>query len=162
MSSTPVNSIAPTTHVASLDQHAIRRGVNAAWRRALLLSTITCAAGVALAFSHEYESLFGLAVVAIAVFLGAASVTSGPGFGFVLGFTFGLSCFATGLPWLFNLLDPREAPLAAVLLPTLLIGALSVPTRSSAHALRFGAIGCDTVIAGGTANHRVRLAAPSR
>ncbi len=69
-----------------------------------------------------------MAFVAIAAFFGAASVTSRPGFGFVLGFVFGLSCFATGLPWLFNLLDPREAPLAAVLLPTLLIGALSVPT----------------------------------
>ena len=128
MSSTPVNSIARTTRVASLDQHAIRRDVNTAWRGALSLLAITCVAGAALAFSHEYESLFGLAVVAIAAFLGAASVTSRSGFGFVLGFVFGLSCFATGLPWLFNLLDQREAPLAAVLLPALLICALSVPT----------------------------------
>ncbi len=128
MSSTPVNSIAPATHLASLRQHALRGRVNAACRSVLSLLTISCVAGVALAFSHEYESLFVLAPFAIAAFLGAASVTSRRGFGFVLGFAFGLSCFATGLPWLFNLLDQREAPLAAVLLPALLIGALSVPT----------------------------------
>ncbi|HKO68781.1 MAG TPA: apolipoprotein N-acyltransferase [Burkholderiaceae bacterium] len=128
MSSTPVNSIAPATQVASLGRHALRGRVNTACRSVLILLTISCAAGAALAFSHEHEALFMLAPVGIAAFLWAASVTSRRAFGFVLGFGFGLSCFATGLPWLFNLLDQRDAPLAAALLPALLIGALSMPT----------------------------------
>jgi apolipoprotein N-acyltransferase len=128
MSSTPVNSIAPATHVARLGPHAVARHAGRDWRDALGSLTISCAAGVALALSHAYESLFALALLAIAAFLGVASVKSHRGFGFVLGFAFGVSCFAAGIPWLFSLLDQREAPLAAVLLPALLIGALSVPT----------------------------------
>jgi apolipoprotein N-acyltransferase len=81
-----------------------------------------------MAVAHEYEWMFPLALVATAGFLGSASAARRRGFGFVLGMIFGLACFGTGLPWLFSLLDHREAPIAALLLPTLLICALSVPS----------------------------------
>ena len=128
MSSTPLSSITPTAQAAWADQHATARRIETDWRSALVSFIASCVAGIALAFSHEYEALFPLALVAIAGFLGVASIARRRAFGFVLGFVFGVSCFGTGLPWLFDLLDRREAPLAAWLLPALLIAALSVPT----------------------------------
>ena len=114
--------------VAWPDSHAAVTPIEANRHAALVFPAISCVAGAALALAHEHEWLFPLALVAIAAFLGAASASNRRGFGFVLGLAFGLSCFATGLPWLFDLLDRREAPLVAALLPALLIAALSVPT----------------------------------
>ncbi|MGZ8994432.1 MAG: apolipoprotein N-acyltransferase [Burkholderiaceae bacterium] len=85
-------------------------------------------AGVALALSHEHEWLFPMAFIAIATLVGTASAARRRGFGFMLGLVFGLSCFSAGLPWLFGMLDHRESPLAASVLPALLIVALSLPT----------------------------------
>ncbi len=121
VSSTPLSPIIVAPRVSSRAQR---------WRTydappAFL--AVSCAFGFALSVAHEYENLFPLALLSIAVFLGAASTTTRRGFGFVLGLAFGLSCFGAGLSWLFDLLDHREAPLAATLLPLLLIGALSVP-----------------------------------
>ncbi|MBA2412599.1 MAG: apolipoprotein N-acyltransferase [Burkholderiaceae bacterium] len=128
MISTPVSWIAPAPRDARANQSTSVMRVQAhrfAW---LISLAITCGAGVVLAFAHDYEWLFPLAFLAIAVFLGIASLTRRPGFGFALGLTFGISCFGAGLPWLFDLLDRLNAPLAATLLPLCLIGALSVPT----------------------------------
>ena len=97
-------------------------------RTSLSLVAVSCAAGAVLAVAHEYEWLFPLALIAIAVFLGAASAAKRRSIGFVLGVGFGLSSFGTGLPWLFDLLDREQAPIAAALLPAVLIGALTVPT----------------------------------
>jgi apolipoprotein N-acyltransferase len=128
MSSTPISLITPASHATWPHQHvAVVRVKKHQWTWLALL-VVSCMSGVALAFAHEYEWLFPLALVAIAGFLGVASASRRRGFGFVLGFAFGLSCFGAGLPWLFGLLDSRDAPLAATLLPMLLIAALSVPT----------------------------------
>ena len=64
MSSTPLSSITPTAQAAgrsARDRAAHRDG----WR-ALASLTVSCVAGIALALSHEHESLFPLALVAIA------------------------------------------------------------------------------------------------
>jgi apolipoprotein N-acyltransferase len=116
------------SQVAWFDQHAAPPRVRTDWRAALSSLALCSASGVALAVAHEYEWLFALALVAIAVFLGAVSAARRRGFGFVLGLAFGLSCFGAGLTWLFNLLDQGEAPIAAALLPALLICALSAPS----------------------------------
>lgn len=92
------------------------------------LAVLACAvAGVALTCAFTYEALFALAPIAIAAFLGSASLAQRRGFGFILGFTFGFACFASGLQWLFALLDGNDAPLIAVLLPLALFAALSIP-----------------------------------
>ena len=126
MSSAILNSATPMTCTAA-SEHAIKRAGTAA-RFSLVSLAVSCLAGVALALAHGYEWLFALALIAIATFVGAASLARRRSFGFVLGFVFGLSCFGAGVPWLFNLLDHREAPLAALLLPALLIAALGMPT----------------------------------
>lgn len=112
----------PAPAVARFAQHRAASNL-----RAVKALTVCCASGIALAFAHEYEWLFALALVAIAGFLSASATSRRRSLGAVLGFVFGLSCFATGLPWLFGLLSHGEAPLAAVLLPTTLIVALSAP-----------------------------------
>lgn len=109
--------------VAWVDQHAATKLLLSGWK-----PLVTCSvSGVALALAHEHEWLFAAALLAVATFLVIAATSKRRLFGAALGLVFGLSCFGTGLSWLFGLLNAREAPLAATLLPTVLIVALSAP-----------------------------------
>ena len=71
-----------------------------------------------------------------AAFMAVASDSRSRAFGFLVGMFFGLSSFATGLPWLFDLLDPREAAARRGCCLCCCLQRSACPLQSSAPAWR--------------------------